>query len=486
MNKPQIDEVKELMAMYNSACEEPPLEPPDADQPPKSGDDDAADADKAHRGDSAKGQWEPKLLFGRQFRNRSNLGEGEIPRQLCPRPERVHVDSLVIERLSDVESLPLNWLWPGRIPRGRLTLLAGDPGIGKSLVALDLAARVSRGGRWPDESRTADRPPGNHPKEDECPGENCPDAKRPEEEGRARQPANVLVFSMEDDLRDTIRPRLLRAHADPERAFVAEGVYNPAPFRDLRVRRRFRFPNDIGSLSLAITELWPLHLIVFDPITAYCGSSDGSAVGLVHSILAELIDLAAKTDVAIIGTTHLRKGSIEKAIHRAAGSLDFTTAARAVWMISRDADDPARRIMTPAKMNLAPHIEGLAFRIDGNEGVVWDEKAIPMTADRMFEAETFGKKVAAAKHWLSSVLAEGTQPARAILQLAREYGFLHATVQRAREELEIIVRRTGFGAGSRSTWTLPETAPLRRNVSGEDLISMERSDIYGEIPDDFS
>src|SRR4029077_5465862 len=113
-----------------------------------------------------------------------------IPEQYRVDPKKVYIDPLLIERLSDVPSYLVEWLWPGRIPLGRVTLLAGDPGICKSLVALDIAARVTTGAPWPD---APGRPPG---------------------------PAGVIIFSMEDDLRDTIKPRLMRAGADPERTYV--------------------------------------------------------------------------------------------------------------------------------------------------------------------------------------------------------------------------------------------------------------------------
>src|SRR6202022_215381 len=112
-----------------------------------------------------------------------------------------------------------------------LTLLAGEPGIGKSLVAVDLAARLSRGEAWPDNPAVS-------------------------------QPAaSAIIFSLEDDLRDTIVPRLRRAGADLDRTFACEGVYNRPPFKDLKYKRRFKVPDDIRSLRRALKELWPVRLV---------------------------------------------------------------------------------------------------------------------------------------------------------------------------------------------------------------------------------
>src|SRR5579872_5523447 len=339
-----------------------------------------------------------QLLFGRNARRR--------PKEPGRYQDLIHsvapVDSLVIDRASDVKTLPLEWLWPGRIPAGRLTLLAGDPGIGKSLLAMDIAARVSSGATWPD------KPAGR------------------------REPSNVLVFSMEDDLRDTIAPRLIRAGANMDHTFVVEGVYNRPPFTVLNWKRRFRIPDDIESLGLAFRELLPVRLVVFDPLAAYCGTASGG--GLVHSLLWPLVDLAARSGAAILCTTHLRAGSGTKAVHQAVGNLAFTTAARAVWTILHDPRDMARRVMVPAKANLCPETDGLAFRIEDG-AIQWEKKPIALTADRAFAFERDGNKLTEAEELLRAVLAEGAAPWREIWRQARECGISKTTLHRASENL---------------------------------------------------
>jgi hypothetical protein len=202
-----------------------------------------------------------KLLFGRDLRNPpASLKDVYVPPEYHTDPKKVHIDSLVIERVADVPEYPVKWLWPGRIPLSRVTLVAGDPGICKSLVALDIAARVTSGAPWPDE------PPPSEGRAGSVPAEN-------ERAGTPREPAGAIVFSMEDDLCDTIKPRLMRAGADDQRTYVIGGVYNKPPYRDLRVKRRFRIQEDILCLKQALLELRPVRLVVFDPISAYCGSA---------------------------------------------------------------------------------------------------------------------------------------------------------------------------------------------------------------------
>jgi hypothetical protein len=317
----------------------------------------------------------------------------------------------------------VEWLWPGRIPLGRLTLIAGDPGIGKSLVAVDLAARLSRGAAWPDDP--------------ECP----------------QPPAGAVIFSLEDDLRDTILPRLERAGADLGRTFACEGVYNRPPFKDLKYKRRFRVPDDIRSLRRALKELWPVRLVVIDPITAYCGKGDGPGASVVHSMLWPLAELAAEYNVAVVCTTHLRSSG-RKALYRAAGSLSFTTAARAVWGIMRHPHEAAKRVMLPVKMNLAPDITGLGFRIDETGAVVWDREPVRLTADGALEAEHDGSKFAEATQFLRVALADGPRSAREVIAEAGERGISKATLRRARVELGVVIDTTGACEKGRSKWSL--------------------------------
>jgi hypothetical protein len=364
-----------------------------------------------------------KMIFGRDLRHPDPAKYVEVPEHLRVDPNKVHIDALLIERVSDVPAFAVEWLWPGRIPLGRLTLLTGEPGICKSLVALDIAARVSTGAPWPDAP------------------------------GQSREPACALVFSMEDDLHDTIKPRLMLAGADHQRTFVVEGIFNKPPYNDLRLTRRFRVQEDINSLRQALKELWPVRLVVFDPITAYCGNGDGVAMSVVHSMLAPLIQLAAECRVAILCTTHLR-GSSRKAVYQAAGNLSFTTAARAVWGLVHDPRDKTRRLMVPVKMNLAPDTTGLAFRINPRGKLVWESEPVTLTADEALSEEREASKTKRATRWLREVLEAESRSSEWIMARGKVFGFSSSTIYRAAGALNVTMVQGGSGDAKCSIWSL--------------------------------
>ena len=386
-----------------------------------------------------------KLIFGRDLRNPEFSKDVFVPEKYRVDPKKVHIDSLLIERVGDVQERPVKWLWPGRIPLGRVTLLAGDPGICKSLVALDIAARVTSGAAWPDEPSLSDSRASSVPTANE-------------RAGTPREPAGAIVFSMEDDLCDTIKPRLMRAGADDQRTYVIEGVFNKPPLVDLRYKRRFRIQEDILSLRQVLKELWPVRLVVFDPITAYCGNGDGVAMSVVHSMLAPLIELAAEYQVAILCTTHLR-GSSRKAVYSAVGNLSFTTAARAVWGLVPDPRDKARRLMVPVKMNLAPNAAGLAFRIDVEGKLVWETEPVPLSADEALDEKKLGTKLEAAS-WLFEEVKEGEQRSRDLFRRGTsEMGFSKSTIDRARTLLKLNVRHVGRRGERHTMWSLSDQTP---------------------------
>ncbi len=240
----------------------------------------------------------------------------------------------VVTRLADVEPQAVEWLWPGRVAIGKLTLLAGDPGLGKSFVTLDMASRVSRGAAWPDDSS-------------------------------ASQPAGgVVLISAEDDLADTIRPRLDVHHADVSKIVALEAV----TFSDAlgNVRREVDLTTDLGHIECAIDAAGDCRLVVIDPVSAFLGGTDSHKNAEVRSVLARLSDLAEQKRVAVVAVTHLRKGE-GAAIYRAMGSLAFVAAARAAWAVVKDQDDPQKRLLLPMKNNLAPDVDGLAYRIEASD-----------------------------------------------------------------------------------------------------------------------
>jgi hypothetical protein len=329
---------------------------------------------------------------------------------------------LVLCPLSEVERAELAWLWPGRFPLGKLSLLGGDPGLGKSTVTLDLAARVSRGAGWPDNPLLS-------------------------------QPVGTVVLcSAEDDVADTIAPRLDLAGADDTKVIVIQGVQVRDARRGTSVRC-FSLEHDLPKLEQAMTRYRDIRLIIIDPISAYCGTIDSHRNNEVRALLAPLADLAARYHVAIVAITHLSKGVGGKAIYRAMGSLAFAAAARAVWAIVKDVNDPQRRLLLPAKLNLAADPDGLAYRIEEGR-VVWEMEPIRMHADQAFAAEAAllqgrGKSQARleAIEWLRNRLAQGPLPSAQVIEEGMQYGMAEKTLRRAFKDLGGESIKVGFDGG---------------------------------------
>lgn len=338
----------------------------------------------------------------------------------------------IVHRMSDVEPEQLEWLWPNRIPLGKLTLLAGDPGLGKSFVTCDIAARISSGRAWPDDSAW-EQPVGS-----------------------------VAMFNCEDGLRDTIRPRLDRAGADVSKIVAIEGVkVHDIDSGESRMRG-FSLANDLPRLERVVSDLADCRLIVIDPVSAYCGDADSHKNAEVRALLAPLAELAERFRVAVLMVTHLAKGTGSKAIYRSMGSLAFAAAARAVWHVAKSPDDEARRLILPAKMNLAPDPTGLAYRIEQGT-ICWEADPVRMHADELLAIEANAKPDSDrsqrddAADWLRDTLANGPMSPKEIITDGREQGHAEKTLRRAFKEMGGKPTKTGMDGGW--LWSLPDATP---------------------------
>lgn len=176
---------------------------------------------------------------------------------------------ILTRRIADVEVVPIKWLWPERIARGKLTIIAGHPGLGKSQVTIALAAVVATGGRWPVDNTLCER-------------------------------GDVLMLSAEDNAADTIRPRLEAAGADIDRVEVLDGVVEGFDLDGSKVSRPLNLKTDIAALAALFASRPDLALFVVDPVSAYLGSTDSHVNADVRSLLAPLAALAAKYGVAAV------------------------------------------------------------------------------------------------------------------------------------------------------------------------------------------
>jgi AAA domain len=233
------------------------------------------------------------------------------------KPNGHDLDGAILHRLaSDIKPQPIRWLWPGRIARGKVTVIAGHPGLGKSQVTASMAAIVSTGGQWPVDRSSCER-------------------------------GHVVIMSAEDDPGDTIRPRLEAAGADLTRVHIIDAVADGYRADGTQCQRGFRLDADTARLGTMLAQIGDVRLVVIDPITAYLGETDSHKNAEIRALLMPLADLAAKHGAAVLCISHLTKAGNTDVLMRVMGSLAFVAAARAAYVVARDQDDPARRLFLP-------------------------------------------------------------------------------------------------------------------------------------------
>jgi hypothetical protein len=335
---------------------------------------------------------------------------------------------LDVQPIARIQKKPLEWLWPGRIPLRKITVLSGDPELGKSLVTLDMAARISSDRDWPDDAPAPRR-------------------------GRA------LLMCAEDDVADTIRPRLELVGADVDRIDVVVAARKPDGGPD----RLPSLERDMAALSAAAAT-GDYRLIVIDPITAYLDGADMNRQQDVRNVLQGLARLANETHAAVVLVSHHRKkGEKGPAIYRTLGSLAFAAVARAVWDVVRDPSDPQRRLLVPVKMNLAPHPQALAYRVAEPGVVQWEPRPLDLSADEV-SLETLSDTDAAdrlrqARIWLYGFLLQGPQRSADVKSAARQASVPAKALWAAKSALKVAsVRRTSKTDPSDQyyEWRLPQ------------------------------
>lgn len=344
-----------------------------------------------------------------------------------PSAEPSELDGIHVVSLADVKPKEVSWLWPDRIPLGTLTLLDGDPGLGKSTLTLDLAARVTRDGEMPD-------------------------GGVPDLDG----PAGVVLLTAEDGLGDTIRPRLDAAGADASRVKALQGVDDEAG------NERLPTLGDVDQIRSVIRSCHA-RLLIVDPLTAYMGSrTDTHRDAAVRGALAGLAQLADEMGVAVLAIRHLNKSEDAKALYRGGGSIAFTASARSVLLVAKNPDDPSGegRVLAQLKANLARQQESLAFHLQEDDGgavtIAWDGRSPHDPAGLLRESSTADVSPRdQAKKWLRSELAAGPVPATRVKQRAESFGITPRTLRRAKEDLGIKSDKEDFD-DSQWWWELPE------------------------------
>jgi putative DNA primase/helicase len=342
--------------------------------------------------------------------------------------------ALIVQRAHDVILRPIEWLWPGRIAIGKHTLIAGEPGLGKSQVAIALVASVTTAGALP-----------------------CGEGKAPL--GKA------IILSAEDATEDTIAPRLIAAAADLEQVHIVTAVHSD----EGKGRRTFNLQTDLDLLERKITELGDVRLVIIDPISSYLGPKlDSHVNAAVRGVLEPVADLANRQRIAAVSITHMPKGTGQAAINRFIGSIAFVAAARSAFMVTRDPENDTRKLLLPVKNNLAPLGKGLAFRLQQHlvrpgivaSSVAWDRNHVETTVDEALRATDErgdGKRPRdEATEFLRDALSGGAVPVVKLKDAAANAGLSWATVRRAKECLGVIVRKVGMDEGW--VWEIGEGA----------------------------
>jgi putative DNA primase/helicase len=336
--------------------------------------------------------------------------------------------------MADVEPEEIRWLWQGRLPAGKLVIVDGDPGVGKSTITIDLAARISTGAAMPS---------------------GCSDC---------REPAGVLILAPEDGLADTILPRLNAAGANLQR------IHAPTPGEYLTL------PDAIEWLQEFIVRE-SIGLVIIDPIMAFLGGADSYKDAEVRTVTTPLAGVADATGASILCVRHMTKGKGGPAIHKGGGSIAFTAAARVALTAAKAPDNSGRCVLAVSKGNLAAAPPALFYSVVGNDAgqprIEWGGVA-QFSADDLVADKRRGGSLAVeeAVAFLECELESGALPAVDLKTRAKEAGISEATLNRAKKKLGISPRRMAGQEGTPWAWELPPTCEDDQLTLEDDQVSL--------------
>ncbi len=323
------------------------------------------------------------------MQRRSELTDGKY---LSQPVHSLREEIVEIIRMSEVDEQEVEWLWKPYIPFGKVTIIQGNPGEGKTTLALRLCAACTNRKSFPDMAEL--------------------------------EPFNVIYQTAEDGLGDTVKPRLMEAEADLARVLVIDEAKKELSLSDERIEKAIRQNN--------------ARLIVLDPLQAYLGAeADMNRANEIRPIIKRLADVAERTGCAVILLGHLNKASGTQAAYRGLGSIDFRAAARSVLLIGRVKKEPNVRVIIHDKSSLAPEGEPMAFALGDNEGFRWIGR-YDITADELLSGKggDTESKEDLAKSLILDLLADGKEMfSEDIEKAAAEIGISERTVRNAKRKL---------------------------------------------------
>jgi len=342
------------------------------------------------------------------------------------RPDLERYDEIVLEAksaggailkpLAEVTAEAISFLWPGRILFGMLNLLAGSPGQGKSVLALAIAANLSRGVPLPDSGGIAL----------EC---------------------DSLFLCAEDPIAQAVRPRAEANRADLSRIFFIEA-------EDLDAEEIF------GRLRQALAVNPRIKFVVVDPLNAFlkAGTDYFRDPDVRRALLRPLAALAEETGAAVLGICHLNKRTDEAgALNRIGGSIAYGAAARSVLALGCDPDNSERRLLAPAKCNYSKMPGTVAFIIGNYGRIEFEPNVVDIGADEILQRRDPGQAAEGdyAASWLVEQLRAGPLDLKELFQNAKKESIGRTTIFRVRKKIGVVSRVSGFGQFKNSTWELP-------------------------------
>jgi putative DNA primase/helicase len=332
--------------------------------------------------------------------------------------------------LADVRMEGIDWLWPLRLAVGKVTMLSGDPGIGKSHISIDAAARISTGSDWPLDGEKARR-------------------------------GSVIILAGEDAPNDTIRPRLEAAGADCKRVCLVKMVEQG----DGR-RRLLSLRTDLDLIEKEMERIGDVRLIIIDPVSAYLGDDrrDPNQLTTLAPVFNALSDFAERTKTAVLVIHHPTKSKVDKAIHSMSGSLAFSAGPRIVFIVAKESEDSDRCVLLPVVNKIGPTAAAVGYRIVGcsikgikswisTSRIEWDNDPVEITANQAVRGAEIESKATLAKKFLNEMLSGGEPiDAKTIFSEAKKAGIGERTMKTVKASLGI----EAFRRDGRWWWELNE------------------------------
>ncbi len=304
---------------------------------------------------------------------------------------------LKLINMEDIKCENVEWLWYPFIPYGKITIIQGDPGEGKTTLVLQMIAKLTRGEAIIN--------------------------------GETKMPINVIYQTAEDGLSDTIKPRLVAANADCSKIVVIDDRETPLTMLDVRLEK-------------AIAETGA-KLVVLDPIQGFLGADiDMHRANEIRPVMKYIAEIAEKYHCAILLIGHMNKCNMGKSAYRGLGSIDFQAAARSVLIVGRIKNEPEIRVVCQIKNSLAPEAKSIAFKLSEKNGFEWIGEC-DIKADELLCGTAKGIKQKTAIDFLENTLSNGKMPQTKIAELAEKNGISNKTLRNAKKTLDIKASKIG-------------------------------------------